>query len=145
MLRAFKKMLLSLYLTTLDKRYWNFWIFQMFWMFPFEYSTEASLILQSCFKKADIQFKRNNVIRLRILNFKTIPPYSWTYGEVTPLLIKVITSLVLLFPLYIWKQTVWINCSDQLINEILFEHLHEENTKPSINLSVLHAWIFLST
>ena len=56
-------MLLSLYLTTLDKRYWNFWIFQMFWMFPFEYSTEASLILQSCFKKADIQFKRNNVLR----------------------------------------------------------------------------------
>ena len=32
---------LSLYLITLDKRYWNFWIFQMF---PFEYSTGASLI-----------------------------------------------------------------------------------------------------
>ena len=65
---------------------------------------------------------------LRILNFKSIPPYSWTgwtHGEVTPLLIKLMTSQaysdnkVLLFLLYIWKQALQINYSDQLINEIM--------------------------
>ena len=55
----------------------------------------------------------------------------------------------LLFPLQIWKQPHRIKCSEQLrVNKRdtdCFEHLHEENTKPLVNVSVLHAWIFLST
>ena len=110
-------------------------------------------VLQGCFKKAGIQFTCNNVLRngrRRILNFKSIPPYSWTYGEVTPLFIKWMTSQaynnnVLLFPLQIWKQPHRIKCSDQFrVNKRdtdCFEHLHEENTKPSVNVSVSHAWI----
>ena len=93
--------------------------------------------------------------RQRILNFKSIPPYSWTYGEITPLFIKWMTSQayvnndVLLFPLQIWKQPHRIKCSDQFrVNKQdidCFEHLHEENTKPSVHRSVSHAWMFLST
>ena len=46
---------------------------------------------------------------------------------------------VLLFPLQIWKQPHRIKCSDQFrVNKRdtdCFEHLHEENTKPSVNVS----------
>ena len=41
---AFWKMLFNFYLLTLDNLCCNFWIFQIFWMFPFEYSNGASLI-----------------------------------------------------------------------------------------------------
>ena len=54
-----------------------------------------------------------------------------------------------LFPLQIWKQPLQINCSDQFrVNKRdteCFEILHEENTKPSVNISVSHAWSFFST
>ena len=44
-------------------------------------------------------------VRLKILNFKNIPPYPGTYGEVTPLLVELMTSQrdnnVLLCALYI--------------------------------------------
>ena len=73
----------------------------------------------------------------------------------THLFIKWITSQayinndVLLFPLQIWKQPHQIKCSDRFRvtkrDTDCFEHLHEENTKPSVNVSVSHAWIFLST
>ena len=100
--------------------------------------------------QAGIQLKRNNVLRnkwrWRILNFKSIPPYSWTYDEVTPLFIKWMTSQaynnndVLLFPQQIWKQPHQIKCSDQFrVNKQdtdCFEYLREENTKPSVNISV---------
>ena len=56
---------------------------------------------------------------------------------------------VLLFLLQIWKQPRRIKCSDQFrVNKRdtdCFEYLHEENTKPLVNVSVWHAWIFLST
>ena len=56
---------------------------------------------------------------------------------------------VLLFPLQIWKQTHRIKCSDQLRvkkqDTDCFEHLHAENTKPLVSVSISHAWIFLST
>ena len=51
-----------------------------------------------------------------------IPPQPWTYCEVAPLLIRVMTSKVynvLLFPLYIWNQLLRIKFSDLLINEML--------------------------
>ena len=55
-----------------------------------------------------LAFNSNTTIsddRLKILNFKSIPPYPRTYGEVTPLLVKLMTSQrdnnVLLFALYI--------------------------------------------
>ena len=60
---------------------------------------------------------------------------------------KAYNNNVLLFPLQIWKQPYRIKCSDQFrINKQdtdCFKHLHEENTKPLFNVSVLHAWIFL--
>ena len=50
---------------------------------------------------------------------------------------------VLLFPLQIWKQPQQIKCSDQFTvhkwDISSFEHLHEENTKPLVNVSVLPA------
>ena len=50
---------------------------------------------------------------------------------------------VLLFPLQISKSPSQIKCSDQFtVNKRdtdWFEHLHEENTKPSVNVSVSHA------
>ena len=56
---------------------------------------------------------------------------------------------VWLFSLQIWKQPHRIKCSDQFkVNKRdtdCFEHLHDENTKPSVNVSVAQAWIFLST
>ena len=56
--------------------------------------------------------------------------------------------MCLLFPLQIWKQWRLIKCSDQIrVNKRdthCFEHLQEENTKPSVNVSVSHSWIFLS-
>ena len=56
---------------------------------------------------------------------------------------------VLLFSLQIWKQLQRIKCSDQnIVNKRdtdCFEHLHEENMKPSVSVSVSHAGIFLST
>ena len=54
---------------------------------------------------------------------------------------------VLLFPLKIWKKPHQIKCSDQFIvkrDTDCFEHLHQENTKLSVNGSVLDTWIFLS-
>ena len=54
---------------------------------------------------------------------------------------------VLLFPLQILKQPHIIKYSDHFkVNKRdidCFEHLHEENTKLSVNVSVSHAWIFL--
>ena len=54
-----------------------------------------------------------------------------------------------MFPLQIWKQPHWIKCSDQSgVNEQdtnCFDHLHKEKAKSSVNVSALHAWIFLST
>ena len=54
---------------------------------------------------------------------------------------------VSLFPLQIWKQPHQIKCSDQFtVNKSdtdCFEHLHEENTKPSVNVSVSYAWLRL--
>ena len=56
---------------------------------------------------------------------------------------------VLLFSVQTWKQPHRIKCSDQFwVNKQdtdCFEHLHEENTKLSVNVNVSHAWIFLST
>ena len=47
-----------------------------------------------------------------------------------------------MFPLKIWKQPHWINCSDKFrVNQKdthCFEHPHEESTKPSVNVSVSH-------
>ena len=60
---------------------------------------------KAALKKADIQFKHNNVLCNE-------DGYSWTYGEITPLFIKWMTSQaynnndVLLFPLQIWKKTL---------------------------------------
>ena len=49
----------------------------------------------------------------------------------------------LLFPLKNWKQSHRIKCSDQLtVNKRdtdCLEHLHTENTKPSVNVNVSHA------
>ena len=98
----------------------------------FSHITQSVLLvfLQGYFKKAGIQFKRN----------KSIPPYSWIYGEVTPLFVK-------------WKQ-IWEQphqkiCLDQLRvdkrDTDCFKHMHEESTKLSVNVSTSHAWIFLST
>ena len=93
------------------------------------------------------QFKCNNV-----LHFKSIPPYSWTYSEVIPLFIKWMTwqaynNHELLFPLQIRMQPHQIKCSDQFrVNKRgidCFEHMHKENTKPLVNVSVLHVWFFL--
>ena len=97
-----------------------------------------------------IQLKRNNVLRNKwrrgILNFKSIPSYSWTYGEVTPVFIKWMTSQgynnndALLFPLQNWRQPHQIKCSDQFrVNKQdtdCFEHPYKENTKLSVNASV---------
>ena len=86
---------------------------------------------------------------------KSIPPCSWKYGEITPLFIKWMTSQAynnndaLLFSLQIWKQPHRITCFDQFrVNKRdtdYFEDQHEENAKLSVNVSVSHAWIFLST
>ena len=62
-----------------------------------------------------VKFKRNDVLRNE--DFKSIPPYPWTYVEVTPLLIKSMTpqaynNKVSLFPQYIWKQPLWVKYSD---------------------------------
>ena len=75
--------------------------------------------------------------------------------EHTPLFIKWMTSQacnninVLLLPLQIWKQPHRIKYSYQFRvnkrNTDCFEHLHEENTKLSVNVTVSYAWIFLST
>ena len=50
---------------------------------------------------------------------------------------------VLLFPLEIWKTTHRTTCSDQFrVNKRdtdCFEHLHRENTKFSLNVSVSQA------
>ena len=90
----------------------------------------------------------------RILNFKKISPYFWTYREITPLFVKYMTlqaynNNVLLFPLQIWKQPHQIKCFDQFSVSkrftYCFEHLHKENTKLSVKVSASHAWIFLST
>ena len=47
-----------------------------------------------------------------------------------------------------WKQPHRIKCFHQFRiskrDTDCFEHLHEENTKLSANVSVSHAWIFLS-
>ena len=52
---------------------------------------------------------------------------------------------VILLPLQIWKKPHQIKCSDQFrVNKRdtdCFEHLEEENTKLSVNVSVSHAWI----
>ena len=66
------------------------------------------LVLLLYFKKAGIQFKHNG-LKTKNINFESIPPYSWTYSEVTPLFIKWMTSRahnnnILLLPLQIWKQ-----------------------------------------
>ena len=58
------------------------------------------------------------IMKTKIINFKSILPYSWKYGEFTPLFIKWMTSQaynndVLLFPREIWKQPHWIKFSDQ--------------------------------
>ena len=57
---------------------------------------------------------------------------------------QVYNNDALLFPLQIWKQPHQIKCSDKFrVNEQdtdCFEHLHEENTEPSVNASVSHAW-----
>ena len=49
---------------------------------------------------------------------------------------------ILLFQLQIWKLPQRIKCSDQFrVNKRdtdCFEHLHEEDTKPSVNVSVSH-------
>ena len=54
-----------------------------------------------------------------------------------------------MFPLQIWKQPHRIKCSDKFrVNKQdtdCFEHLHEENTKLSVNVTALYVWIFLST
>ena len=54
---------------------------------------------------------------------------------------------VLLFPLQMWKKPHRIKCSDQFRvdkqDTDCLEHLHEENTKFSVNVSVSYAWIFV--
>ena len=54
---------------------------------------------------------------------------------------------VLLFPLQIWKKPHRKKCSDQFRvnkqNTDCFEHLREENTKLSVNVSASYAWIFV--
>ena len=56
---------------------------------------------------------------------------------------------VLLIPLQIWNQPHQVKCSDQFrVNKgdtDCFEHLHEENSKPSVSVSASHAWFFLLT
>ena len=82
-----------------------------------------------------------------------LSPYSWTYGKITHLFIKWMISQaynnndVLLFPLQIWKQphqnkVFW---PVQLMKKILtvFEHLHEDNTKPLVNESVSHTGLLI--
>ena len=83
---------------------------------------------------------------------KSIPPCSWTYGEITPLFIKWMTSQAYnaaLFSLQIWKQPHQIKCFDQFrVNKWdtdYVEDQHEENTKLSVNKNVSNAWIFLPT
>ena len=86
---------------------------------------------------------------------KSIPPCSWTYGEITPLFIKWMTSQAYnnndaaLFSLQIWKQPHQIKCFDQFrVNKWdtdYVEDQHEENTKLSVNKNVSDAWIFLPT
>ena len=57
---------------------------------------------------------------LRILNFKSIPSYFWTYGEVTPLLIKLMTSQAYNNnKVYIWLQALQIKFFELLIKVIL--------------------------
>ena len=85
--------------------------------------------------------------RRRILNFKSFSPFSWTYGEMTPLFIKWMTSQAynnddaLLLPLQIWNQPHRIKSSDRFTVNTrdieCFEHLHGENTKPSVNVKCL--------
>ena len=113
------------------------------------------VLLQGCFKKDGIQFKRNNVLRRihrrRILNFKSISPYFWAYGELTKWMNSQAynNNDILLFPPQNWKKLHRIKCSGQFRiskrDTDCFEHLHQENTKPSVNESVSHAWIFLAT
>ena len=81
---------------------------------------------------------------IKLWEYSTLP-----YNEATPLLIKLMTSRacnnnLLLFPLDIWNKPlnkVFWPVNKQNTN--CFEHLYEENTDPSVNVSVSHAWIFL--
>ena len=108
-------------------------------------------IIQNSFSKVLRLFSHFTQSVLLILlqgYFKSIPPYSWTYDEVKTLFIKWMASQaynnnhIILFPLQIWNQPHWIKCSDQFrVNKRdtgCFEHPHEENTKPSVNVSVSH-------
>ena len=74
--------------------------------------------MQGGIRKTNIQFKCN----------KSIPPYSWIYDKVTPLFLK-------------WKQ-IWKEPHQKMYSDRLrvderdtdcFEHMHEENTKLSVN------------
>ena len=57
---------------------------------------------------------------IRILNFKSISPYFWTYGEVTPLLIKLMTSQACnKNKVYIWRHALQIKCFELLIKVML--------------------------
>ena len=114
-------------------------------IFPY-WAKRASCITSGLLKKGwhSIQAQCVTSWRRRILNLKSIPPYSWTSGEITPLLIKWMTSQVydnndVLFP-QIWKQTHQIKCSGQFtVNKRdtdCFEDLHEDNTKPSVKVSI---------
>ena len=76
------------------------------------------VLVQGGIRKTNIQFKRN----------KSIPPYSWIYDKVTPLFLK-------------WKQ-IWKEPHQKMYSDRLrvderdtdcFEHMHEENTKLSVN------------
>ena len=93
--------------------------------------------------------------RWRILSFKSIPSCFWTYGEITPLFIKWMTSQVynnngaLLFPLQIWKKPHWIKCPDQFrVNKRgsdCFEHIYEKDTKPSVNVKMPRRFFMVFT
>ena len=105
------------------------------------------VLLQGRFKKAGIQFERSNVLRNEDRKYWTSKVFHPTpeHALKSHLCLCWMTSQAynnrneLLFPLQIWKHPHGIKRSD------CFEHLHEENTKPLVNLSVLHAWIFSLT
>ena len=119
--------------------------------FPILHKVCSFYYFRAALKRIAFNSKAKMCYLMRTKNI--ILPYPWTYGEVTLLFIKWMTlqgynnTEVLLFPLQIWKQSYQPKCSDQFgVNKQdtdCFEHLHKGNTKPSVNVSVLHAWIFL--
>ena len=117
--------------------------------FPHIAQSVLLVFLQGYFKKTDIQFKCNNVLRNKDGEYLEIfrPSPEHTVKSQLSLSKAYNNNDLLLLPLQIWKEPHWIKCPDQFtINKRdndCFEHLHEENTKLSVLNLLIDLRVFM--